>query len=106
MPKTKAKVSRKWNAMIQIAGGDRFSRVYKLSSFTDQNKKGKKFQNFTVQPAGYPPKAVYQEAERLYEVFKTQDVRAAHDTVIDAEGDDRLPPGADYFEVPFNETKH
>ena len=24
----------------------------------------------------------------------------------DAEGDDRLPPGADYFEVPFNETKH
>ena len=24
----------------------------------------------------------------------------------DTGGDDGLPPGADYFEVPFNETKH
>jgi len=28
MPKSKAKVSRRWNAAIQIGGGDRFSRVY------------------------------------------------------------------------------
>lgn len=83
MAKTKAKVSRKWNAMIQIAGGDRFSRVYKLSSFRDENSKGQKFYNFTVQPAGFAPEKVYREAERLYEVFKNQDVRVAHDTVVD-----------------------
>lgn len=88
MPKTKAKVSRKWNAMIQIAGGDRFSRVYKISTFKDENNKGQKFFNFVIQPAGFAPKAIYEEAERVYEVIKTQNVRAAHESAIDAEGGD------------------
>lgn len=78
MAKTKAKVSRKWNAMIQIAGGDRFARVYKLSSFTDENKKGQKFKNFVVQPAGFPPEKVYKEAERLYGSFRAGLVQADH----------------------------
>lgn len=85
MAKTKAKVSRKWNAMIQIAGGDRFSRVYKLTTFKDENKKGQKFFNFVVQPAGFTPEPVYREAERLYDVLKTQDFRVAHETVYDAD---------------------
>lgn len=85
MAKTKSKVSRKWNAMIQIAGGDRFSRVYKLSTFRDENKKGQKFFNFVVQPVGFTPRAAYLEAERLYEVLKTQDFRVAHDTVVEGE---------------------
>jgi hypothetical protein len=88
MAKTKAKVSRKWNAMIQIAGGDRFSRVYKLTTFKDENKKGQKFFNYIVQPAGFTPERVYREAERLYEVLKTQDFRVAHETVIDV-GEDQ-----------------
>jgi len=83
MARTKAKVSRKWNAMIQIAGGDRFSRVYKISSFKDENKKGQKFFNYVVQPAGFTPKAAYEQAEQLYTVLKTQDFRVAHDSVID-----------------------
>jgi hypothetical protein len=87
MAKSKSKVSRKWNAMIQIAGGDRFSRVYKITTFTDENKQGKKFKNFVVQPAGFTPERVYREAERLYEVLKTQEFRVAHDTVIN-NGDD------------------
>lgn len=80
MPKTKAKVSRKWNAMIQISGGDRFSRVYKITTFRDENKKGQKFFNFVVQPAGFTPKSVYDEAERLYEIFKTNAVRVSHES--------------------------
>jgi hypothetical protein len=88
MAKTKAKVSRKWNAMIQIVGGDRFSRVYKLSSFTDENKKGQKFKNFVVQNAGFTPEPVYRTAESLYEVFKTQQVRAAHETVVNNDAGD------------------
>ena len=87
MAKTKAKVSRKWNAIIQIAGGDRFSRVYKVSSFKDENKKGQKFYNFVVQPAGFTPKAIYNEAERLYQMFKTEDVRVAHDMIDPSDSD-------------------
>lgn len=87
MAKTKAKVSRKWNAMIQITGGDRFSRVYKITTFRDENKKGQKFFNYVVQPAGFTPKAAYEQAEQLYTVLKTQDFRVAHDSVInDGEG--------------------
>ena len=89
MAKTKAKVSRRWNAMIQIAGGDRFSRVYKISTFRDENKKGQKFFNYVVQPAGFTPEKVYREAERLYEVLKTQDVKVAHETVVEATDNDR-----------------
>lgn len=85
MAKTKAKVSRKWNAMIQLAGGDRFARVYKLSSFTDENSKGQKFKNFVVQPAGWAPKPVYEEAKRLYESFRTGVVRADHASVVPAD---------------------
>jgi len=83
MPKSKAKVSRKWNAMIQIAGGDRFGRVYKISSFTDENKQGKKYKNYVVQPAGFPPKAVYEQAELIYETFRSGEMRVAHETVLD-----------------------
>lgn len=88
MPKSKAKVSRKWNAMIQICGGDRFSRVYKISTFKDKNKKNQSFFNFTVQPAGFPPEDIYREAEKTYNIFKTEGVRAAHETVIDGESGD------------------
>lgn len=83
MAKTKAKVSRKWNAMIQITGGDRFSRVYKITTFRDENAKGQKFFNYVVQPAGFTPKAAYEQAEQLYGVLKTQDFRVAHDSVVD-----------------------
>lgn len=87
MAKSKAKVSRKWNSMIQIVGGDRFSRVYKLTTFKDENNNGQKFHNFVVQPAGFAPKSVYEKAEALYEVFRTTEVRAAHESVVENGGD-------------------
>lgn len=87
MSKSKAKVSRKWNAMVQITGGDRFGRVYKISSFTDENKQGKKFKNYVVQPAGFPPKAVYEQAEKIYETFRSGEMRVAHETVMDNESE-------------------
>lgn len=78
MPKSKAKVSRKWNATIQIAGGDRFSRVYKVSTFKDKNKKNQTFFNYVVQPAGFPPETLYREAERVYEIFAKGGAKADH----------------------------
>lgn len=93
MAKTKAKVSRKWNAIIQIVGGDRFSRVYKLTTFKDENSKGQKFFNFMVQPAGFTPEKAYRQAEALYEILKIQEFRVAHETV------DEAAPSTDRGEV-------
>ncbi len=90
MAKTKSKVSRKWNAMIQIAGGDRFGRVYKLSTFTDENKKGQKFKNFVVTPAGFPPKKVYEDAERLYNSFRSGEIKADHASASAGEDTDTV----------------
>jgi hypothetical protein len=90
MPKSKAKVSRKWNSMIQMAGGDRFSRAYRVTTFKDKNRQNKTFFNYIVQPAGFPPEPIFREAERLYELFKTEGVRANHESFIDDEGGEDL----------------
>jgi hypothetical protein len=85
MAKSKAKVSRRWNSVIQMCGGDRFSRVYKITTFKDKNAKNQTFFNFVVSPAGFPPEEIYRLAEKTYEVFKTQNVRTSYDDVVDEE---------------------
>lgn len=95
MAKSKAKVSRKWNATIQIVGGDRFSRVYKITTFVDQNKQNKKFGNFIVQPAGFCPEDIFREAEKTYAAFKHDGVRAAHDTVVGQGAEEGAGDGMD-----------
>lgn len=79
MAKSKAKVSRRWNSVIAMCGGDRFSRVYKITTVKDKNAKGQSFFNFAVQPAGFVPKEVYEVAEKTYEIFKNQGVKTQHD---------------------------
>lgn len=98
MAKTKAKVSRKWNSMIQIVGGDRFSRVYKITSFTDENGKGQKFKNFVVQPAGWAPKHAYEEAKRLYENFRSGMITADHASAAPTTGAD-TPSGTERGDI-------
>lgn len=78
MAKSKAKVSRKWNSVIQMGGGDRFSRAYRVGTFKDKNKKNQTFFNFTVMPVGFCPKALFDEAERTYKLFKDSNVQADH----------------------------
>jgi hypothetical protein len=65
LAKTKAKVSRGWNSVIRLAGGDRFSRVYKLVTAEEKNDKGDYF-NYTVQQVGFPSAELYAKAEDLY----------------------------------------
>jgi hypothetical protein len=67
MPRTKAKVSRAWNSMIRMAGGDRFGRVYRLSTQAEKNDKGS-YHNYVVSISGFPSKPVYEQAEKLYKV--------------------------------------
>ena len=66
MSKSKMKVSRQWNSIIRMMGGDRFSRVYELRGVADENNDGDKFKNFGVKALGYPSKHAYVLAEALY----------------------------------------
>ena len=65
MPRTKAKISRQWNSMIRMAGGDRFARVYRITSNAEKNAKGEYF-NFAVAQSGFPAKGLYAKAEKLW----------------------------------------
>lgn len=65
MPRTKAKVSRQWNSMVRMAGGDRFSRVYRLTTNKEKNKKGT-FHNYVLAQSGFPAQRLYQMAEKLH----------------------------------------
>lgn len=66
MPRTKAKVSRQWNSMIRLAGGDRFSRVYRVTSSLEK-KNGNDYYNFVIAQSGFPAPVLYKQAEKLYE---------------------------------------
>lgn len=66
MSRSKMKVSRQWNSMIRMLGGDRFSRVYQMSAVQATNDKNEKYFNFHVVTAGFTPEVVYLAAEKLY----------------------------------------
>ena len=66
MSRSKMKVSRQWNSMIRMIGGDRFSRVYEIKGVGDTNDKGEKFKNLSVKQVGFPSEAAYLTAEALY----------------------------------------
>lgn len=65
MPRTKAKISRQWNSMVRLAGGDRFGRVYRVTSALE-TKNGNDYYNFVIAQSGFPAKTLYERAEKLY----------------------------------------
>lgn len=67
MPRTKAKVSRQWNAMIRLTGQDRFARVYRVTTAQETNKRNETYYNFAIAQCGAPAKILYQRAEALYQ---------------------------------------
>lgn len=79
MPRTKAKVSRNFNTLVKIAGGDRFSRVYKLGTELQKNAKGD-FYNYSVKIQGFPSKEVYDKAEQLYLAINSGEKQVLMDT--------------------------
>ena len=76
LSKSKMKANRQINTLARMAGGDRFERGYRLSSFTDENSNGDKFFNFKVTQLGFVSEAVFRAAEKVYEsvVSGTKDV--------------------------------
>ena len=75
MAKSKMKVSRRWNSLIRLATGDRFSRVYKITTVEEQGKKGT-YYNYAVDVAGFPSKQLYDIALEKYKSIASGRVRA------------------------------
>lgn len=78
MSKSQMKISRKWNTVIKMAGGDRFSRIYKMKAIDDKNQAGQEYKNWSVMPIGYVSKAMYEFAEQTYDSVKSGKVKAGH----------------------------
>lgn len=71
---TKLKVSRRINSFV--AGADRFSKVFTVSTVEETNEKGSFF-NFKVSYAGFPSLEIYKKGEELYEMMHNSAVNAA-----------------------------
>ena len=68
LSKSKRKVSRKLNSLIQMIPGDRFARVYKLTAIEVDGPKGE-YWSFDVAPMGYATKALWEAGQRTYEAI-------------------------------------
>lgn len=66
MTSTKLKISRTWNSMIRMRGGDRFAGTWTLSTKKEKNDKGT-YYNFAVVPGPWVNEALYNRAKETYE---------------------------------------
>lgn len=82
MSKSKARVSRKFNSLVRLNGGDRFSRLYRIRGVADQNKAGQDFYNMAIDPVAFVNEALYRRAENFYELLMSGKVAA--DRTFDA----------------------
>ena len=96
MSKSKMKVNRQWNSMIRMAGGDRFSKAYRLSGTPDTNANGDDYFNFKVVPLGYVNEDVYRKAEHLYDAVKSGERDVARDEVKPAAGSGEVQEGDEF----------
>ena len=68
MAKSKMKVSRKFNSLVRLNGGDRFSRKYHMTAVDDKGSQGE-YQNIKIQAKGFPAEEIYLKAVALYEAI-------------------------------------
>lgn len=73
MSRTKLKVSKQWNSLIRINGGDRFSRVYTLFGVEATNANNESYYNYGVANAGFPDEPTYKKSIALYNSIKSGD---------------------------------
>jgi hypothetical protein len=69
MTKSKLKVSRALNTLIQIANVDRFGKAYRLDAIEDSSDKGS-YWTFKAYPVGFVSKELYERGKELYEMIK------------------------------------
>ncbi len=76
MSKSKMKVNRSFNTLVKLAGGDRFSRVYKIAAVEDSNKANQSFYNMKITSMGYAPEPMFLLGEKMYESMSSNEKQA------------------------------
>lgn len=95
MSKSKAKVSRKWNSLIAINQGDRFTRQYLYTSIEDTNSNNQNFANSMVSNKGFVTEEQFAKAEETFELINKGIAQA--DRTVDMDEDDLAPnEGTEY----------
>lgn len=84
MSKSQMKPSRQLNSMVRMAGGDRFSKVYKLEAVLINGPKGD-YYNYNVKALGYCPEHIFKQAEMLYEAVSEGVKTVNYEEVADVE---------------------
>ena len=69
MAKSKRKPSKAWNSLIRINGGDRFSRLYTVSSVADNNGQDD-YRNLKITNCGFVTESTYSAGVKLYDAIK------------------------------------
>lgn len=88
--RSKLKVSRKLNALVQMNPGDRFSKAYRLKAIEEKGKKGEYF-SYDIKPLGYVSEDVYRRAEKLFNAIKAGERTVAYGV---NEGEEEEPESA------------
>lgn len=87
MAKSKMKTSRQLNTLCKMAGGDRFSSMYKIKAVEVNGDKGD-YYSMSVKGMGYVTEEIYRVGEALYNAVSggERDVNYVEAEVEDTEG--------------------
>ena len=85
MSRSKMKVSRNFNSLIRLNGGDRFSRTYQLTPVEDSSDKGD-YWNYLIKNHSFPEKKTYLKAEKLYTDMTSGNINVKVDETFDETG--------------------
>ncbi len=69
MSKSKMKVSRKWNSLMNLAGDDTFARAYLVSGVGEKNSNNEDYYNLSVKTLGYVSESIYLAGEKMHEAI-------------------------------------
>lgn len=75
--RSKCKASRKLNSLVQMAGGERYGRAYKLSAIEAKGPKGE-YWSFDLAPVGYVTREIFDRAANTYKSIKAGEVGVNH----------------------------
>jgi hypothetical protein len=90
--KTSFKAGKKLTTLTQIAEGDMFSWKYKLKAVQEQNADQQKYYVLTVEPGGKCAEEEFRAAEKLYEQFRTVEVKVHDLDDNEAAGEKKAQP--------------
>lgn len=87
MAKTKQKVARAWNTLINQKGGDRFAGIWKICSKMETSKSGDDYFNYDVSFLAYVPDELYARVLEQFESVDAQFTKKTGDKVPEQTAD-------------------